>query len=454
MGGAHILVIDNEKGLCKMLEAVLIDSGYRVSAFTDPLKAMDFYHPGRFNLVVTDVKMPGLDGLEVLKALKKQEEDLPVIMITGYATVEMSIHALRNGAFDILTKPFEPEELLQRVRNGLKQSTLVEENRQLREELASVDKFGGVVGKSPALMKVLDTAKKIALRDIPVTISGESGTGKELVARAIHEHSTRKEKPFVAINCGALPESLLESELFGHAKGSFTGADQEKKGLFEMADNGTLLLDEVGNLPMNVQKALLRFLQEKEFYRVGDTSPRKVDVRILAATNADLQKEMQDGSFREDLFYRLAVVRLKMPPLRERRTDIPLLAAHFMDELNRQYSSNVKGFTPEACEILIGYSWPGNIRELRNVIEATLAVENSSLIGIEGLSRFMDVDSFKQQKRRKDDILPFSKALGGFEEQYFADLLQSVQGNVESAAERAEVNIATLYRKIKKYSLR
>ncbi len=436
-----------------MLEAVLSDSGYRVSAFTDPKKALDFYNPGRFNMVITDVKMPDVDGLEVLKTIKRQRDEIPVIMITGYATVEMSIHALRNGAFDILTKPFEPEELIQRVRNGLRQSSLIEENRQLRQELADQESFGEVIGKSPALLTVLDTARKIALRDIPVTISGESGTGKELVACAIHANSARKDRPFVAINCGALPESLLESELFGHAKGAFTGANQDKKGLFEMADRGTLLLDEVGNLPMNVQKALLRFLQEKEFYRVGETTPTRVDVRVLAATNADLQREMNAGTFREDLYYRLAVVLLKMPPLRERRTDIPLLAAHFVKEMNNRFGTKVKGFTPEACEVLIGYNWPGNVRELKNVIEATLAIESESLVSIDGLSRLMDVERFRKQQK---SVTPrkYTEALSSFEEDYFGELLQRSQNNVEIAAETADVNIATLYRKIKKYNLR
>jgi DNA-binding NtrC family response regulator len=458
MGGAHILVIDNEKGLCKMLEAILTDSGYRVSAFTEPRKALDFFHPGHFQMVITDVKMPDIDGLEVLKCIKRKDDEIPVIMITGYATVEMSIHALRNGAFDILTKPFEPEELMQRVRNGLRQTLLLEENKQLRQELAEQDRFGEVIGKSPALLTVLDTARKIAHRDIPVTISGESGTGKELVACAIHEHSARKGKPFVAINCGALPESLLESELFGHAKGAFTGADQEKKGLFEMADKGTLLLDEVGNLPMNVQKALLRFLQEKEFYRVGETKPTKVDVRVLAATNADLQEEMAAGNFREDLYYRLAVVRIKIPPLRERRTDIPLLAAHFVEVMNRRFGTKVKGFTPEACEVMIGYDWPGNVRELKNVIEATLAIESESLVGIEGLSRLMDIERYRklnnQSNKQSIELQKYSDALNSFEQNYFTALLQRFQNNIEMAAEKADVNIATLYRKIKKFNLR
>ena len=432
VSGAHILVIDNQKSLCKMLEAVLVDSGYRVSAFTNPIEALNFFHPGRFSMVITDVKMPEMDGLEVLKTIKKADEEIPVIMITGYATVEMSIHALRNGAFDLLTKPFEPEELMQRVRNGLRQSSLILENRRLRREIAEQEKFGEVIGKSPALLGVLDTARKIARRDIPVTISGESGTGKELVARAIHEHSTRKDQPFVAINCGALPESLLESELFGYTKGAFTGADHDKKGLFEMADKGTLLLDEVGNLPMNVQKALLRFLQEKEFYRVGDARPSRVDVRVLASTNADLQKEMKDGSFREDL----------------------LLAAHFVEDMNRHFGTVVKGFTPEVCEVLINHDWPGNVRELRNVIEACLAIEQDSLIGMDGLSRLMNLDMPKRDESRGAHRLKYTDALDEFEHKYFSDLLQHCQYNVELTAQKADVNIATLYRKIKKYNLR
>lgn len=454
MSGVHILVIDNELALCKMLEAILSDEGYQITYFTDPLEAVEQFVPGMCSLVISDVKMPGIDGLEVLKIIKERDDSVPVLMITGYATVEMSIHALRNGAFDILTKPFEPAELLQRVRNALRQTELVVENRQLREELASQEQFGEVVGKSPALLKVLDTAKKIARRDIPITITGESGTGKELVARAIHEHSARKGKPFVAINCGALPETLLESELFGHKKGAFTGAENNKKGLLEMADQGTLLLDEVGNLPMNVQKALLRFLQEKEFYQVGRSVPTSVDVRILSATNADLKNEIEAGAFREDLYYRLAVVKLTVPALRDRRTDIPLLASHFVKELNQRFGTKVRGFTPAAYEMIIGYDWPGNVRELKNVIEASLALESGALIGVEGLSRLMEVKTPTQEEGSDNELDSYADASERFERAYFSKLLASTQGNVEEAAALAAVNVATLYRKIKKYGLK
>ena len=457
MSKAHILVIDDEQGLCNMLEAILGDIGYRVTSFTDPLQALKKFKPHNYSMVVTDIKMPGMSGIEVLQQIKKRDTEIPVLVITGYATVDLSIQALRSGAFDILTKPFEPEEILNRVKNVLRHNELEEENRRLRFELKAQERFGDVVGKSPELLAVLDTAQKIAGRDIPVTISGESGTGKELVAQAIHYHSLRKDKPFVAINCGAVPESLLESELFGHRKGAFTGADHDKKGLFEAAHEGTLLLDEVGNLPLNVQKALLRFLQEKEFYRLGETRPTSVDVRIIAATNADLKSEMEQGNFREDLYYRLVVARLNLPPLRKRRTDIPLLAIHFVDLFNKEYATQIKSISPEAMELLVRYDWPGNVRELRNVIESTLAIEgDGETISADSLSRLMDIDPDASEASELLESLSgnYGDALAYFEHSYFVNLLARASGNVEQAAKLAELNIATLYRKIKKYHLR
>ncbi len=456
MDKAHILIIDDEKGLCTMLETVLGDLGYRVTTYTNPLSALEMFEPHRYSMVITDIKMPGMNGIEVLQKIKERDAEVPVLVITGYATVELSIQALRSGAFDILTKPFEPEEMLTRVKNVLRHNELEEENRRLRLELTSHGQFGDVVGKSPELQKVIDTAEKISAHDIPVTIAGESGTGKELVARAIHQYSPRKERPFVAINCGAVPETLLESELFGYRRGAFTGADHDKKGLFEEADKGTLLLDEVGNLPMNVQKALLRFLQEKEFYRLGETRPTRVDVRIIAATNADLKSEMEKGRFREDLYYRLAVVKLNLPPLRNRRTDIPLLAIHFVDLFNKKYATRVKTISSQALEVLVQHDWPGNVRELRNVIEATLAIEGEKeQIGADVLCRLMDVAAEADTSVDKELFdSSYSDAIAHFEHHYFVRLLSRASGNVEKAARLAELNIATLYRKIKKYHLR
>ena len=368
-------------------------------------------------------------------------------MITAHATVDMSIQALRKGAYDILTKPFEPEELLSRVRNALRQTELIKENRELKEELAAWQ--GSIVGHSPHLLSVLETARKVAARDIPVLISGESGTGKELVARAIREYSQRKNGKFVAINCGAIPEALLESELFGHRKGAFTGAERDHKGLIETADGGTLFLDEVGTLPPNVQKTLLRFLQEQEFYRVGETTPIRVDVRVLSATNLDLQVAVQSGAFREDLYYRLNVLHLRLPPLRERRSDIPLLVAHFVKEQNERFDTHVKGFSRKAMEAMIQYDWPGNIRQLSNVVQAAMAIDNSDYIGLEVWPNSSD-------RRIKAPPSPgyrrtrLAAALARFETEYLNRLLQASSGHIEEVARQAGMNVATVYRKIKK----
>jgi len=452
----HILLIDNEPGICRLAEAVLGDGGYRVTAYTRSTEAMAAFAPGRFDLVVTDIKMPGMNGIEVLTRVKELEPDLPVIMITAFATVEFSIQALRKGAYDMLTKPFEPEELLYRVRNALRQTDLLAENQVLREELADRGTPGALVGESPEWLRVLDTAYKVAQRDVPVLITGESGTGKELVARAVHDRSQRRGREFVAINCGALPESLLASELFGSRKGSYTGADQDRKGLLEAADQGTLFLDEVGNLPMPVQQTLLRFLQEREFYRVGETTPTRVDVRVLSATNSDLRAAVDAGSFREDLYYRLNVVHLHLPPLRQRRTDIPLLATHFVAEQNQRHNTQVRGFTPEATQALCEFPWPGNVRQLRNAIVAGMAVLTGDMLDLETLCRFME-----QEGRQPDTeepgttaLLDYGESVDQFERRYMIRLLRACGGDVEAAARTSGMNLATVYRKIKKYNLR
>ncbi len=418
MAPKRILLIDNEEGLCRMMEAVLTDHGYAVRAFTRSLEAMEDFRPEDWDLVVTDIKMPGLDGLEVLKRIRTRSATLPVIMITAFATVEMSIQALRSGAYDMLTKPFEPEELLYRVKNALQHTHLLEENRELREELVGKFRFDNIIGASAGLKALLEKVGKIAIRDTSVLITGESGTGKELIAQAIHYNSPRREGRFVAINCGALPESLLEGELFGHKKGAFTGAGENRQGLLEAADGGTLFLDEVGNLPVNVQKTLLRFLQEKEFLRLGETRPTKVDVRILSATNSDLQSAVKQGTLREDLYYRLNVVNLHLPPLRQRREDIPLLAAHFIKQLNEKFGTRIKGFSPEALRATVDFSWPGNIRQLQNVIEACLAIETEDCITLPVLAQFIDLPAGAADpaEQTEDD---YSAAMARFEIDYF-----------------------------------
>jgi DNA-binding NtrC family response regulator len=450
------MVVDNEEGLCRMMEAVLADNGYAVTAYTRSFEAAEAFQAGQYDLLVTDIKMPGMDGLELLQRVKQRDPAIPVIMVTAYATVEMSIQALRKGAYDMLTKPFEPEELLYRVKNALQHTKLIEENRELREELVGRFQFDNIIGASKGLKEVLEKVEKIAVRDTSVLVTGESGTGKELIAQAIHYNSPRKDKKFVAINCGALPASLLESELFGYRKGAFTGAAENRRGLLETADGGTLFLDEVGNLPMTVQKTLLRFLQEQTFNRLGDPTPTKVDVRILSATNSDLKIAVKAGEFREDLYYRLNVVNIHLPPLRERRDDIPLLAAHFINQQNTKFGTKIQGLDHEALEAAVNYAWPGNIRQLRNVMEASLAMEGSNYITLPVLSQFIEVPLGEMEAGSEagGDEGDYTKALSKFETEYLRGLLRKNNGNVEAAAREAGTNMATIYRKIKKYGIK
>lgn len=454
----RILLIDNEAGLCRMMEQILLDHGYLPHSCTLPKKAVEEFTPHAWDLVITDIKMPGMSGLEVLQEIKSKQHDIPVIMITAYATVDMSIQALRKGAYDMLTKPFEPDELVYRVKNALQQRQLQEENRELRAELEDKFRFEKIIGACDGLKSVLERVSKVAIRDTSTLVTGESGTGKELIAQAIHYNSPRREKRFIAINCGALPENLLESELFGFKKGAFTGATESRCGLLESANGGTLFLDEVGNLPMNVQKTLLRFLQEKEFNRLGDTTPTRVDVRIISATNSDLQEAIKHGLFREDLYYRLNVVTIHLPPLRERSSDIPLLAAHFITQQNQKFTTSIKGFDKDAMRLLSEYKWPGNIRQLRNVIEACMAMETSEYISYQTLSQF--IDSIRELTNTTDasanlnEDIPYATALENFEANLLRSLLQRNGGNIDAAANEAGINMVTMYRKIKKYGIK
>jgi DNA-binding NtrC family response regulator len=454
----RILLIDNEAGLCRMMEQILLDHDYLPRSFTSPQKAVDEFKAGAWDLVVSDIKMPGMSGLEVLQAIKAKQHDIPVIMITAYATVEMSIQALRKGAYDMLTKPFEPDELVYRVKNALQQRQLLDENRELRAKLEEKFRFDNIIGADEGLKSVLERVGKVAVRDTSILVTGESGTGKELIAQAIHYNSPRHEKRFVAINCGALPENLLESELFGCKKGAFTGAMENRAGLLETAGGGTLFLDEVGNLPMNVQKTLLRFLQEKEFNRLGDTTPTRVDVRVLSATNSDLKEAIKQGSFREDLYYRLNVVNIHLPPLRERKSDIPLLAAHFISLQNQKFTTSIKGFSSEALHLLAEFGWPGNIRQLKNVIEACMTVEAGEYISRETLAQFIEVapDGAILSDRTAQNLpgVPFTTALEMFEADLLKDLLKRHGGTIDAAAREAGMNMVTMYRKIKKYGIR
>ncbi len=450
MGNNRIMLIDNEVGLCRMMEAVLTDQNYQVKAYTNPIQAVAEFSAGDYDLVITDIKMPEMDGLEVLQHIRNRDPEVPVIMITAFATVEMSIQALRRGAYDMLTKPFEPEELLYRVKNALSHHELVEENRELKEELSGKFQFDNIIGTSQGIQSLLERVAKVAIRDTSVLITGESGTGKELIAQAIHHNSPRQHHKFVALNCGSIPENILESELFGYRKGAFTGATENRKGLLETADGGTLFLDEIGNLPMNMQKTLLRFLQEQEFHRLGETTPTKVDVRLISATNSDLADEVSKGTFREDLFYRFNVINLHLPPLRERQEDIPLLVSHFIGLQNIEFGTAFKGLTPEAMEAVRNYSWPGNIRQLRNVIEAAMTISNGNYIGLPELAQLIETDHVGRIPNQAD----YTSALARFETDYLTHLLRKHGGNIEEASAEAGMNMATIYRKLKKYGIK
>ncbi|RMF84668.1 MAG: sigma-54-dependent Fis family transcriptional regulator, partial [Nitrospinota bacterium] len=364
-----MLIVDDERDMAETLARILQGGGYETIIETNSVKALALVEQEQPDLVLTDLRMPGLDGMGLLEEMRKRPRDIPVIMLTAYASIESAVEAMKRGATDYLAKPVDPEELLMKVEKALAWNRLVEENRYLREQVEGQDRYGEIIGQHPALQEILRMVEKVAPTDTRVLLIGESGTGKDLIARTIHRRSLRHDAPFFAINCGALTESLLEAELFGYERGAFTGAVTTKKGIFEAAKGGTLFLDEISETSLAFQTKLLRVVETGEFFRVGSTRPLQADVRLISATNRDLKKACAEGRFREDLFYRLSVVQIHLPPLRERVEDIPLLVAHFLALHSRQLKKKVRGIHPEAMAALTRYSWPGNIRELENVIE-------------------------------------------------------------------------------------
>ncbi|NOQ46777.1 MAG: response regulator [Desulfobulbaceae bacterium] len=373
-----ILVVDDELSMREFLKILLEKEGYEIAVAADGKKALELTGRQNFDLVVSDIRMPGMSGLELLAELKKNAPELPVILITAFASPDDAVTAMKNGAFDYITKPFQVEEI-----KGVIKSATVRKNVQDIE--TQKDSFPGIIGRSPEMVKIFDLVKRIAPTPANVLIYGESGTGKELVAQAIHNHSRVPARPFVPITCSAIPESLLESELFGHVKGSFTGAISDKAGLFQQADKGTAFLDEIGELTPIIQTKLLRVLQEREFMPVGSTKTRQINVRIIAATNRNLEEEIMAGRFREDLYYRLAVVPIRVPPLRERKGDVPLLVEHFLEKYSKLMGKEVQTISSYSLEVLMEYDFPGNVRELENIIERGVALESSNIILPESL---------------------------------------------------------------------
>lgn len=443
-----ILVVEDEELMRSILRRLLESSGYNVVTADSAESALAAFGENEISVTLTDIKMSGMDGIELLDRIKGIDPDALVIVMTAYSSVDSAVAALRKGAYDYVTKPFVNDDLLQTVKNAIQQRELFRENRALRRELDKQYSFSEIVGKSDSLQKIFTLVQKVAGTNANVLIQGESGTGKELVARSIHLNSGRSSQPFLGVNCGALPESILESELFGHAKGAFTGAIADKKGLFRAASGGTLFLDEIGEMPLALQVKLLRALQEHEVTPVGSTTAVKFDARILAATNKNLEEEVKANRFREDLFYRLNVVELYVPSLRERIEDIPLLAKHFVSKSARNQNQSEKRISREAMAALANYEWPGNVRELENAIERAFILSGEE-IDLDSLAPKVQ-NSAKRSFRTRDDE-SFRPTLEEMERRYLIEVLNSVDEDKAKAAHILGIDLSTLYRKLKRY---
>lgn len=450
MNRPNVLVVEDEELMRSILRQLLEDEGYSVLTADSAENALQIYAASEVAVTLTDIKMAGMDGLELLDRIKTVDEDALVIVMTAYSSVDSAISALRKGVFDYVTKPFVNEDLIKTVKNAIRVKELFNENRALRRELNRQYSFEQIIGKSASLQEVFRVVEKIADTNASVLIQGESGTGKELIAKAIHFNSRRAAKPFLAVNCGALPENLLESELFGHTKGSFTGAITDKKGLFRAADGGTLFLDEIGEMPLALQVKLLRALQEHEVLPVGASVPIGFDARIIAATNKNLEMEVSENRFREDLFYRLNVIEISLPPLRERREDIPLLIKHFISRTAKEQNAPEKTFSPEAMQALINYGWQGNVRELQNAVERAFLLSDEEIL-LENLPPKIKNDSSIQFEMR--DRRGIHPTLEEMERRYILEVMKSADDDKTAAADILGIDLSTLYRKLKKYEV-
>ena len=445
----QLLIVDDEMIVRESLGNWLKEEGYDVDTADSGLAALENMKSKKYDLVVADVKMPGMDGIQLLEKCKKWDPDLQVLVMTAYASVDTAVQAMKQGAFDYIVKPFDPENVTQIIKRALKFKLLEKENILLRKELEKKYGIDEIIGKSKKMEEVFDLIRTVADSEAVVMIRGESGTGKELIAKAIHANSKRKYGPLVALSCGALPETLLESELFGYEKGAFTGAQYSRKGRIEMADGGTLFLDEIGDISAKTQVDLLRVLQEKTIHHLGSSKPIKIDVRIVSATNRDLEKAVKSGTFREDLYYRLNVVCINVPPLRDRKEDIPLLLNHFLKKFSIENGKAVAGFSGDAMEILIAYPWPGNVRELENVVEHAVVVCKGDEIMPGNLP-----DNVKREIRAaEDEPAPVPKSLEESEKIHIIKILEENEWNISRTAKDLGIDRVTLYNKIKKYDI-
>lgn len=452
-----VLIVDDEEIMREVLESLLKREGCRTQLAASGEEALELAKTDSFDVVLVDVMMPGINGIEVLEELKRLDEDLPVIIITAFGTAANTREAFKRGAFDFIEKPFKNDDVLLVVRNAAAQHRLVTENQKLRQSLqAQAHRFSGIMGGSPRMQRVFDLISQAAPSRTTILVQGESGTGKELVARAIHAHSARSDRPFITVNSGSLPPDLLESNLFGHVKGAFTGAVAPKKGLFELADKGSIFFDEIGSVPLETQAKLLRVIQEREFMRLGGIETLKVDVRIIAATNVDLQRMVKEGRFREDLYYRLHVISIELPPLRDRKEDIPLLTQHFLGKYGEENDKAQLEVLPEALQALEEYHWPGNVRELENVIERAVVLTSQSKIGTDLIPDAVRTSQSFQLPNFEipPEGIPFRQVIEDMESMLITRSLDAAGGVQKRAAELLQIKPTTLNEMIKRYGIR
>ena len=441
-----ILVIDDEKNIREGLSMALEDEGYEVITAEDGKKGLEKALYDSVDLIITDLRMPLVSGEEILKKVVAELPSIPVIVLTGHGTVELAVEAMRIGAYDFLTKPLDLDRLFRLVKRALENRALALQKQELEEKLEKKTSLENIIGNSSAIRKVFDEIKKVAPTKATVLITGESGVGKELVANAIHNFSQRRDKPFVKVHCAALAESLLESELFGHEKGAFTGAIERKRGRFELSNKGSIFLDEIGEINQSIQVKLLRVLQEKQIERVGSSEPIDVDTRVIAATNKDLEKEMKEGHFREDLYYRLNVVHIFIPPLRERREDIPLLVDSFVKEFSNENGKEISSIEPKARNAIYNYDWPGNIRQLRNCIESAVVMTSDNILHFDDLP-------FKEKVENEVIRIPMGTTMEKAEREIIIKTLIHENNNKKRVADILGIGRKTLYRKLQEYNI-
>ena len=449
----HILIVDDEPGMREFLEIMLTKEGYGVSIASNGEEAIEKLGNEFFDLAIVDIQMPGINGIDVLKNTRDKKNDTTIIMITAFASHESAIEAMKLGAYDYITKPFKIDEIKLVIKKSLDKKVLEQENTRLKKELESKYGFENIIGTSHAIQQIFSLINRVSELKVNVLITGESGTGKELVARAIHYSGNRKDGPFIPVNCGAIPETLIESEFFGHSKGAFTGATRDKKGLFEEASGGTIFLDEIGDLPVHLQVKLLRVLEEKKVRPLGKTESVSIDIRVISASNKNLEQEIMDNNFREDLFYRLNVIKVAIPPLRERKDDIPMLALHFLNKFASEMDKKITGISNDALEELEKYHYPGNIRELENIIARCVALESDEMIKKDSLPKlntegeYIDLTDTLNAKDSIDSVL------GDVEKQIIENALKSSRGNKTEAAKVLGITLRSLRYRLAKHRI-